>query len=111
MREVFSHPDVTEVGFYKTMLDAAGIPSFIRNENASTIGLVSAIFSPALCIVEDAQFDEAIRILKSRQPQGPISLTEWTCPACSEKNPPNFDSCWKCNAFRPGALKTSSPIP
>lgn len=29
------------------------------------------------------------------------SSAEWSCPSCHEKNPSNFDECWKCLADRP----------
>jgi hypothetical protein len=103
MREVFSSPDFTEVGYYKSMLDEAGISSFIRNENANSIGLVGAMFFPSLCIIDDAAYDEAIALLKSRRFKGGVEVADWTCPSCSEKNPGNFELCWNCNAPRPGA--------
>ena len=102
MREVFSSPDPTQVGYYKSILDEAGIPSFIRNENASSIGLSGAMFFPSLCIIDDTAYDEALGLLKSRQTKEKVTLTDWTCPACSEKNPGNFEVCWNCNAPRPG---------
>ncbi len=103
MREVFSSPDVTEVGYYKSILDAAGIPSFIRNENATSIGLAGAMFFPALCILDDSAYDECIRILKSGQLAGPVVGADWVCASCGEKNPANFELCWKCATPRPGA--------
>jgi hypothetical protein len=103
MREVFSSPDFTAVGYYKSMLDEAGISSFIQNENANSIGLAGAMFFPALCIIDDASYDEAIHILKSRQfKPDAVGVEEWTCPSCSEKNPGNFELCWNCDTPRPG---------
>jgi hypothetical protein len=32
----------------------------------------------------------------------------WTCAKCGEKNPGNFDICWKCQAERPGAVAEDS---
>ena len=103
MREIFSSADVTAVGYYKSMLDEAGIASFIQNENATSIGLAGAMFFPRLCVVDDDDYDEALEILKSRQFKGATETAEWTCTACGEKNPGNFELCWKCNAPRPGA--------
>jgi hypothetical protein len=103
MREVFSSPDVTEVSYYKSLLDEAEIASYIQNENANSIGLAGAMFFPRLCIVDDTAYHEALRVLKERQFKGSIEPADWTCPTCSEKNPGNFELCWKCNAPRPGA--------
>jgi hypothetical protein len=102
MREVFTSQDFTEVGYYKSILDEAGIVSFIRNENANSQGLTGSMFYPSLCVLEDGDYPEAIRILKSRRVKETVEGADWTCPACSEKNPWNFELCWKCNAARPG---------
>jgi hypothetical protein len=103
MREVFSSPDFTQVGYYKSVLDDAGISSFIRNENANSIGLVGAMFFPSLCVTDDSDYDEAVEILKARRFQASAPGADWTCPSCLENNPGNFELCWKCNAPRPGA--------
>jgi len=102
MREIFTSSEFTQVGYCKSILDEAGISSFIRNENSNTIGLAGAIFFPSLFVTDDADYDEAIRILKSRQYSEPTIVADWTCPSCSEKNPGNFELCWNCSAPRPG---------
>jgi len=104
MREVFSSQDFTEVGYYKSILDEAGIASFIRNENTDNPALAGANFAPTLCVMDDGDYDEAVRVLKSREDKGVVGTAEWICPACSEKNPPNFETCWKCNAVRPALV-------
>jgi len=87
------------VGFYKSILDEAGIASFIQNENSNNPEMVGANFFPALCVIEDADYEKAIGILKSQQQEGPIHAEEWKCSSCSEINPPNFGSCWNCNSL------------
>jgi hypothetical protein len=103
MRQVYSSQDSTQVGYYKSILDEAGIPSFIRNENSNNPEVSGAGFWPALCVTEDAYYDEAIRLLKSRQVSDAARVDEWKCPTCSEINPPNFELCWNCNTLRPEA--------
>jgi hypothetical protein len=103
VREIFTSQDVTEVGFYKSILDEADIATFIRNENTGNPALSGAAFSPSLCVVDDADYDEAVRILKEHQDKVVAGAVEWTCPSCAEKNPPNFEVCWKCNTPRPEA--------
>ena len=98
MRSVFQSNDFTEVGYYKSILDAAGIITFIQNQNPPAIG---APFPASLCIRDDDDFDEAIRLLKERQNTTPANAPDWTCPACAEKNPANFEVCWKCQSPRP----------
>ncbi len=100
MREIFSSQDVTEVGYYKSILDETGISSFIRNESAGNPGIAGAMFLPTLCIIDDQDFEEAIHILKSQQVDKPQTGIDWICPKCAEKNPFNFDSCWNCDSSR-----------
>lgn len=33
-------------------------------------------------------------------PAPPASSAEWTCPACGEANPANFEVCWHCGGPR-----------
>jgi len=101
MREVFTSQDFTQVGYYKSILDEAGISSFVRNENSGNPAASGAQFLPTLCVIEDTDYDEAIRILKSQQYKEATPVADWTCPSCSEKNPGNFELCWNCNSPRP----------
>ena len=103
MRQVFSSQDFTEVGYYKSILDEAGIASFIRNENTGNPVTSGAMFLPSLCVVKNEDYDNAIRLLKSRQQIKEVNedRIEWTCLSCSEKNPPNFELCWNCKSLRP----------
>jgi hypothetical protein len=101
MREVYSSTDFTEAGYYQSILDAAGISCCVRNENTSNPGLSGSMFEASLCVIDDADFDEAIRILKSRLAGPSDDTAEWVCPSCSEKNPANFELCWKCSSPRP----------
>jgi len=102
MREIYSSRDVTEVGYYQSILDAAGMSTFIRNENSGNLGGGGPMFLPTLCIIEDGDYAAAIQLLQSKEVKVSASGAEWICSSCSEKNPSNFGSCWKCNAMRPG---------
>ena len=103
MREVFQSTDFTEAGYYKSILDAAGIVSFIKNQNTGNPALSGASFSASLCVIDDADFDEAIQTLKAQQaPVATATGPEWICPSCHEKNPGNFEICWNCQAARTG---------
>jgi hypothetical protein len=101
MREVFTSQDSALAGYYKSILDEAGIACFVRNESASNPAMAGAMFLPTLCIIDDADYDEAIRILKSRQSSESTGLADWTCPGCAESNPGNFEVCWNCGSSRP----------
>ena len=101
MREVFVNQDAARVGFFKSVLEEAGIPSFVRNEMANNITeMPSPLFFPALCVVRDEDYDQAMRILGEiyydRAPDSP----EWRCSKCGEDVPGTFNSCWRCEAVR-----------
>ena len=103
MRQVYTSQDSAQVGYYKSILDEAGIPSFIRNENTNNPDVCGAGFWPALCVIQDSDYHEAVRLLKSQQTAEVVRKDEWKCPSCPEINPPNFELCWNCNTLRPEA--------
>ena len=101
MREVFVHQDHARVGFYKSILDEAGIPNFIRNEMANNITeMPSPIFYPTLCVLQDEDYGEAMGILSKIYYEQPTQEAEWRCPKCNEEVPGTFDSCWSCGTVR-----------
>jgi len=103
MREIFVNQDHARVGFYKSVLDEAGIPNFIRNELGNGITeMPSPIFFPALCVIKDEDYDEAMRMLGQIYYQQPTPTADWRCTKCGEEVPGTFDSCWQCEALRTG---------
>lgn len=103
MRELYTSIDSSRIGFYKSVLDEAGIPCFIQNETTSQlVNMLAMVFQPTLCIINDEQYEQALALLRPLHDQAPpLSEEEWTCPACKESNPATFDLCWKCQAARP----------
>jgi hypothetical protein len=96
MHEVFANQDLSLVGYYKGLLDEAGIPCFIRNENGGNPDVAGISFLPTLCVISDADFNAAIAHLKANPaPAGP-PRADWKCPACQQENPGNFELCWNC---------------
>jgi hypothetical protein len=108
MKEVFVHHDPSLVGLKKSILEEAGIDCFIRNEDTSgtlgagALGLVlSPAFEPALCIVDDERYEEAMALVGDAKVPPPLAGTDWRCPKCGEMVPGNFDTCWNCSTTRP----------
>jgi hypothetical protein len=106
MKEIFVSKDATRVGHMKSVLDAAGIVSFIRNEHGFSgalgmAGLVrSQLVDPVLCVMDDERYDEAVSLLKPLLEAPTMTATDWTCAACHEEVPGSFELCWKCQAER-----------
>ena len=101
MIELFRERDFTVIGYYQSILEAEGIPTFVRNQSLSSTEVSIPTFLPALCILNEEDQPRAMELLRERAMQPPASNTaEWTCPACHEQNPGNFDLCWSCQTPR-----------
>lgn len=99
MKELYTSMDSSRIGFYKSVLDEAGIVCFIQNEiGAQTLNVISPIFQPTLCIVDDSRFEEAVELLKPHHYPEETASSDWTCPKCGEDNPAGFEVCWNCAA-------------
>ncbi len=100
MKELFRERDLTKVGFYQSLLEEAGIPTFVKNENLSTTeGVSIPDFFPALCIVNDSDIESARELISKhlkRYENTPV--TEVLCGTCGEMVPSTFDTCWNCQA-------------
>ena len=110
MRVVFVDQDSARVGLYKTVLDGAGIPSYVRNQctNNFFTDMPCPVFFPALCVMHDEHYDDAMRIL-SEYYYGPATVgKDWQCAGCKEEVPGTFDFCWHCGASRPGLVAEAS---
>ena len=106
MKQVFVDPDLTRVSFARNLLEAEGIACFIQNENTRTLGPSIAGFSytqlldPALCILDDSQWEAAMGIVRTHFHNTAAEGAEWRCSGCNETNPGSFDLCWNCGAER-----------
>ena len=73
MKEVFRNADSAWVGLYQSILEDAGIPTFVYNLcslQMPVAGLAVAffplpIFFPTLCVLVDEDYENAMEILKS----------------------------------------------
>jgi hypothetical protein len=99
MKEVCSHHDLARLGYYKTVLDEAGIPNLIRHESLYNLAVPFAVM-PSLCVRDDEDYDRALELLRSHAESPPVSGADWSCGSCGEAVPASFDSCWKCGAVR-----------
>jgi hypothetical protein len=100
MKEVFANRDFTRVGYYKSILDAAGIPNFIRNQDVHTSEVTAPQFDPAL-VVEDEYYEQAMSLLRPVHSPPDVEEGIWTCPSCKAEVPANFETCWSCGTERP----------
>jgi predicted aldo/keto reductase-like oxidoreductase len=103
MKDVFRNRDSVLVSLYQSILNDAGIPTFIHNANTRqpvVTGFHDVIrplpqFLTTLSVINDEDYDEAMTILREIK-EAPQSDAEWTCEQCKETVPGNFSNCWNC---------------
>jgi hypothetical protein len=105
MKEIFVHPDLTQMAHCRSILEEAGIECFIRNEDTHDLiaGLPDPMRQPSLCVTNDADAERARELLREFESVGKGGATDWKCPQCGETVPGNFGSCWKCETQKPVA--------
>ncbi len=109
MKEVFRHSDAGLVAVRQSILESAGIVTFVRNadtQQALVLGLITAIlplpdFWPTLCVMNDEEYPTAMEILRDMKDDFGAPQAEWKCPKCGETVPGNFAECWSCGPSEP----------
>lgn len=104
MKEVFRHSNAGFVNLRQSVLESAGIPTFVRNLNTQQALVgdpLTALFPipefwPTLCVVDDNDYARAMEVLRDARHPEASSLPEWHCPQCHEAIPGHFEVCWKC---------------
>lgn len=99
MKEVLSLPESAELELLKNMLEEAGIPCALRNEQLSS-ALPATPFNVELWIVNDDDLPKAQELCQAwlHPPTGDAG--NWVCANCGQRLSEQFDSCWKCGAKR-----------
>jgi hypothetical protein len=102
MKSVFCDREPARVGYFQSVLENAGIATFIRNQHTNTTmsEMPSGLFFPVLCVVNDDDFDQAIALILQVRDGTPDGLPEWICEKCRESVPGGFDLCWNCGSER-----------
>ncbi|WP_367873193.1 DUF2007 domain-containing protein [Luteolibacter sp. Populi] len=102
MKELYRERDRAALSHHQAILEAAGISTFIRNENVSATEVLIPVFCPALCVVNDEDYDAAVTLIRENLKEAAESPTEdQTCPQCGETNPGAFEICWNCGTDLP----------
>jgi hypothetical protein len=103
MRKLFDSIDFAKVGHYQSILDGHGIETHLKNQALSSImGEVPfAEVFPELWVVNDGDYDEAMRLLREHRELAPSRAEDWVCPKCGEQVPKEFGSCWNCETDKP----------
>ncbi|MBN1492209.1 MAG: hypothetical protein JXA69_20015 [Phycisphaerae bacterium] len=92
--------------FLCTRLANAGIPFLeVRQSLQAMLGLGLASFGGSEVLVPREYYLDALLVMSEPTDRG---LSPWTCAACGEVVPGNFDVCWSCGAE---AVKDQAPSP
>jgi hypothetical protein len=99
MIKVFENFDFSRVGQMQSLLESHGIPTFIKNQFASSVmGEVPFVeVCPQLYILNDRDLDRARQLLPPELP-APAHEPDWICPACGVAIEGQFGQCWNCGA-------------
>ena len=83
----------------KQLLDAQGIPCFVKNEFAiGAMGELSPMdVLPEVWINDPQWLPKAQQFIADFDSQ-PIDASPWICSQCQEPNGANFELCWQCGA-------------
>lgn len=101
MLDLLTSMDSTRLGFYKSILEEAGIACFIRNENTALLtNMLAQVLQPTLCVLNEEDHDEAVALLRPHHHPAPASGDEWQCQGCQETSPAEFELCWNCQKPR-----------
>ncbi len=107
MKEVFRNADSALVGLYQSMLNDAGIDTFMHNFHSQQIagGVVAFffplwMFQPTLSVVHAEDYPEAMRILRELRDDNVNEAPDWKCAKCGASAPGNFEACWSCDSPR-----------
>ena len=99
MTEVYRNQDSVTIGHLKSLLEANGISTYLRNEYAASTTMPFPEVTPALCILEDADVERGVLLIREHiEKTDSISDEELTCASCGEVSPGTFETCWKCEA-------------
>jgi len=101
MIKIFENFDFSRVGQMQSLLESRGIPTFIKNQYASSVmGEVPFVeVCPQLYILDERDLDMARRLLLQETP-GPPPAENWTCPGCGLEIEGQFGQCWGCGTVR-----------
>lgn len=99
MQRVYTAANLPEAYLLLHMLEAAGIPAKVFNENAQG-GVGELPFThtyPEIWILDANDRHRALAILSGYdRPRDPPATVY--CAQCGEENPESFDWCWQCKA-------------
>ena len=79
MKKLFTHIEQSRVGLYQSVLEESGIKTLIKNKNSPY-----KVEWPELWVVNDAEYEQAIKLFKELDTALNETIESWTCSQCGE---------------------------
>jgi hypothetical protein len=97
MIKVFENFDFSRVGQMQSLLESQGIPTFVKNQFASSVmGEVPFVeVCPQLYILRETDLYRARQVMELDNPD-PERTEAWICPGCGVEIEAQFGACWSC---------------
>ena len=98
MKRIYQANDLPQAYLLKHLLEEAGIPVRVFNENAQGgVGEIPFIHTyPELWVQRDQDEARARKLVLDYERQQNEPVEEKICPDCGERNPGTFETCWQC---------------
>ncbi len=105
MIKVFEDFELSRVGQFQSVLEAAGIRTLLKNQymNSSMGEIPFVELLPELWILDDDDLERAQELIQSLLVSHAEGQPDWVCKACSVEVGAAFSHCWNCGAARPQA--------
>ena len=99
MLKIFENFDFSRVGQVQSLLEAHGIPTFLKNQYTSSVmGEVPFVeVCPQLYLLDEGDLQQAKRLLGANFSSASVSA-DWVCQACGTRLEGQFGACWNCGA-------------
>ena len=105
MRKVYENFEYARVGHFQSILESAGLATHVKNLGAGNAAgeVVAAQVYPELWVVNDADYDRAIDLLRPLLSDHASDVPDWKCPECGETVVGTLGECWNCQTAQPAA--------
>ena len=110
--ELLPSPDALVFANIRSLLETRGIRSVTKNEELEAAKYSYGAQWPAIWIVYDSQFDEALGVIRESLSAGePVGGRGWKCPRYDEELEAQLTECWRCAASKPSSPHTGFARP
>lgn len=106
MKKIYTARNPVDAHLLKGALEGEQIEAIVQGDflwGARGEVPVTPETCPSAWIVNDADYEKAVRVLedfKSQEITAHIQTGEWKCDNCNETNEGQFLECWQCDALR-----------